>query len=122
MLKSIIRQSAIFFGLISRPEFCIKYTSVQPDPTSVGPNDLILVGDRNHPKWACFHCPGSCEVFLRLPLGAKQNPRWLISTDWLGRPSAHPSIHQKNACHAHFWLKNGDISWCIDSGCANSSD
>lgn len=75
---------------------------------------LTLVQSGNVKKWACFKCPGGCGEVINLSLNPKQRPRWQISEDFWLRPTIHPSVHQKNKCGCHFWIKSGKVHWCKD--------
>ncbi|WP_368045174.1 DUF6527 family protein [Paracoccus sp. SCSIO 75233] len=64
-------------------------------------------------------CPGGCGNIMRLPLVSNRRPHWSVNRDWLGRPSLSPSVHQRNACRAHFWIRKGAVTWCRNSGCGH---
>ena len=72
--------------------------------------DAVESGDIK--KWACMKCPGGCGEVINLSLNPNQRPRWQVSEDFWLRPTVHPSIHQKNDCGCHFWIKNGEVQWC----------
>jgi len=117
MFTRIIRFVAIKCGWITKPDYSIIWSPEQINPKEIKSNQIVLVGTKANPKWACFHCPGECNTFLRLPLSNKRNPHWTVETDLFKRPSVFPSVHQKNACHAHFWIKAGTVFQCGDSRC-----
>ncbi|UWQ77025.1 DUF6527 family protein [Leisingera sp. M658] len=73
---------------------------------------LTLVESGGIKKWACLTCPGGCGEVINLSLNPNQRPRWRISEDFWLRPTIHPSVHQKNECGCHFWIKNGQTTWC----------
>ncbi|WP_244216485.1 DUF6527 family protein [Herbaspirillum rubrisubalbicans] len=87
-----------------------------PSPSDLKPGVLVVVRGGGQKKWACFQCPGGCGNRFQLSLNQTRRPNWVIEHDWLGRPSVSPSIHQRDACHAHFWIRGGRITWCPDSG------
>ncbi|WP_353315381.1 MULTISPECIES: DUF6527 family protein [unclassified Shimia] len=76
------------------------------------PDELTLVENGDIKKWACLRCPGGCGEVIILSLNPNQRPRWRVSEDFWLRPTVHPSVHQKNECGCHFWIKKGQISWC----------
>ncbi|ABI78193.1 conserved hypothetical protein [Hyphomonas neptunium ATCC 15444] len=85
-----------------------------PDSSTMEADKLTLVQSGNVKKWACFKCPGGCGEVINLSLNPKQRPRWQISEDFWLRPTIHPSVHQKNKCGCHFWIKSGKVHWCKD--------
>nr|WP_242017980.1 DUF6527 family protein [Synechocystis sp. FACHB-383] len=60
------------------------------------PAEVVIVGDRNYKKWACFRCPSGCGELILLSLNKSQHPSWSITSDWLNRPTLYPSIRQLN--------------------------
>ena len=117
LIQTWLRALLEFFRVIPKTQYKIRRSEEQLAPKDVAFNEIVIIGPRHHPKWVVFHCPGDCSVFYRLPIGGRHSPRWNIRTDWLGRPSAAPSVHQKSQCHAHFWVKSGGVFWCRGSGC-----
>ncbi|WP_071675685.1 DUF6527 family protein [Nioella nitratireducens] len=83
-----------------------------PDRSMIAPEELTVVENGDIKKWACLNCPGGCGELITLSLNPNQRPRWRITEDFWSRPTVHPSIHQKNACGCHFWIKKGEINWC----------
>ena len=83
-----------------------------PGRTPVPPGELWLVVDSGVKKWACMSCPGGCGVQISLSLNPDRRPRWSVETDFWGRPTISPSVHQHRTCRCHFWGKNGLIEWC----------
>ena len=83
-----------------------------PGKNVVPPGELWVVIDTGVKKWACMSCPGGCGVQISLSLNPDRRPRWSVETDFWGRPTMFPSIHQHRACSCHFWVKKGLIEWC----------
>lgn len=117
MLKSIARQILSYIGLITEPEIILVHSMSQPPLHSLEQGKIVLVGNKSNPKWAVLMCPGGCGLTMRLPLNKGVKPSWSVGLGWLGCPTAIPSVHQKNGCRAHFWIRKGKIHWCKDSGC-----
>ncbi|MGS4986069.1 DUF6527 family protein [Pseudosulfitobacter pseudonitzschiae] len=117
MWKEVFRRALITCRLVDKPEFEIRHVDVQPALTDMDPASLYVVGPKQNPKWAVLSCPGACGHVMRLPMMRQHTPRWTITYDWIGRASLSPSIHQRNACKAHYWFKKGDVVWCRDSKC-----
>jgi|TARA_E500000318_G_C3522730_1_gene197081 hypothetical protein len=86
--------------------------SALPDQSIMEAGKLTLVENGDIKKWACMKCPGGCGEAINLSLNPNQRPRWQVSEDLWSRPTIHPSIHQKNKCGCHFWIKSGKVFWC----------
>ncbi|MGO9818139.1 MAG: DUF6527 family protein [Acidocella sp.] len=85
-----------------------------PLDSEVPDGELVVVENGGLQKWACLKCPGGCGQKIALSLNPERRPRWRVWSDWFGRPSVEPSVHQKNACRCHFWIRRGQIKWCAD--------
>ena len=116
MLRDLVRRLLVGIGAIRRPDLIGHIIDHHPTPAELPAGVLLLVQDGNRQKWACFRCPGGCGEKLQLSLNMTRRPRWAVSLDWLLRPTVTPSVHQLNACRCHFWIKQGMIEWCGDSG------
>lgn len=110
-MKLFVLRLLLKFGLL-RADILTQRIAVFPENPLKDPSRLLLVDDNGIEKWACFSCPGGCGQAINLSLNPDRRPRWRIHSDsWL-RPTVTPSIHQKNACACHFWVKKGRIVWC----------
>ncbi|WP_369858011.1 DUF6527 family protein [Candidatus Thalassolituus haligoni] len=74
--------------------------------------EFILVRDGSVSKWATFRCPGACGERIDLSLNPHQRPHWKVTLDWWRRPTVSPSVHQRNTCGCHFWIRKGNVVWC----------
>ena len=99
---------------IKKPDFVTAYSVRQPKTDELVVGELVVVGDGEKKKWACFKCPGGCGEKIMLCLSPKRSPHWVVTTDFLNRPSAFPSVWQQNDCKCHFWINKGNIKWCRD--------
>lgn len=97
---------------ILRVDLSVQRAETLSDALPDDPNTLLLIEDGGIQKWACFSCPGGCGQNIHLSLNPNRRPRWKITLDFWFRPSITPSVHQKNACGCHFWVKRGRIEWC----------
>ncbi|WP_424340877.1 DUF6527 family protein [Henriciella sp.] len=122
MVISSLRLALEWFELIRQSRYRLQHSHTQPDLELLDAETIVVVGSFSAPKWAVFRCPGNCSTVYRLSLNADQSPHWRVSVDWLGRPSCSPSIHQKSACHAHFWIRAGRVQQCRDNGCVVARD
>ena len=87
-----------------------------PRNEEVEPGHLYCVLSGNKPKWALFQCPCACGTVITLSLQPVHNPHWRLSKTVPGRPTLHPSVWRDKGCLSHFWLRDGRVSWCFDTG------
>jgi hypothetical protein len=120
MWRNIARKLLVQAGLIVRPAFEVRYVERHPAPAETGDGHIVIVRGEHHLKWACFHCPGGCGNRLQLPLNPTRRPRWTVRADWLNRPTIEPSVLQRGACGAHFWIIDGSVRWCPDTACGRN--
>lgn len=93
-------------------DYLVSEIQRHPGKQEIPPGELWLVVDGGVQKWACLSCPGECGVQISLSLNPDRRPRWSIESDYWGRPTVSPSIHQHTMCKCHFWIKNGTVEWC----------
>ena len=112
-MKAWIAKVGRWLGLL---QFDLLATSqpTYPDAVPLPPGKLILVEDAGIQKWACMQCPGGCGKTLSISLNPARRPRWGVKWDFWRRPSVEPSIHQKDDCGCHFWIRGGRVEWCAD--------
>lgn len=115
MMIDILWKSLEFFHIIPKGDLIAKIKSAHPTPDQILPGEVTIMHD-GVDKWACFHCPGGCGVTIKLSLSKNRTPRWAAISDWLKRPTISPSVRQTNECRCHFWIRQGRIDWCKDSG------
>ncbi|AEH90643.1 MULTISPECIES: DUF6527 family protein [Mesorhizobium] len=87
-----------------------------PPNDAVRPGHFISVVHKGRPYWALFRCPCGCGDVVSLPTHAPHNPRWRIEVSLEGRPTLHPSVWRTKGCLSHFWLSDGRVYWCEDTG------
>ena len=116
MFRNIARRSFEVLRLIPRSQFLVGVQTSHPAPEQLRPGRLIIVRDGSLNKWICLSCPCGCRAKLQLSMGMNRRPRWSVKSDWLARPTIAPSIRRLDGCKCHFWLKQGQIQWCADSG------
>jgi hypothetical protein len=121
MWRDLARQALILLRFIDSPQYRVEYWDRQPKPDQLPDGLVVVVEGDTHPKWACLRCPGGCGNRFQLPLNPARRPRWSVSRDWLNRPSIDPSVLQRGACGAHFWITGGRVLWCADSMCREHS-
>ncbi len=87
-----------------------------PKNEGVFENQLYYVVSVNKPKWSLFKCPCGCGDVITLSLQSVHRPHWRLVKSPSGRPTLYPSIWRDKGCKSHFWLTDGRISWCKDTG------
>jgi Family of unknown function (DUF6527) len=102
--------------LVRQPDLVMKLVPDHPDPDTMDFGVIYVVGGAGYRKWAYFRCPADHEEIIQLSLMPERRPRWKVTRGFLGRPTIHPSVRQLDGSYAHFWVKNGRIDWCADSG------
>ncbi|MHB1214225.1 MAG: DUF6527 family protein [Thiobacillus sp.] len=107
-----------YFSLALRPlgllsfDVLVSRVNQHPGKTVIPPGELWLVVDGGVKKWACLSCPGGCGVQISLSLNPERRPYWSVESDFWGRPTVAPSVHQQKMCRCHFWIRKGLIYWC----------
>ena len=116
MWRDFVRATFLLLGIIEKPTLVVRFVDRHPAPEDMLEGVLIVVRGGRAYKWACFRCPGGCGHRFQLSLNPARRPRWAVTTDWLNRPTLTPSVLQTTACRAHFWVRQGHVDWCADSG------
>lgn len=91
-----------------------------PGNTSIREKEFVEIVYENVARWVMFRCPCSCGTVISLPLQQHHHPRWTVSASAAGRPTLRPSVWQNKGCMSHFWIRDGRVFWCDDSGIAPS--
>lgn len=112
-MRKILARFLRTLGII-RYDLLVRRVSTYPRDDEVRDGEVVHVVDGGIEKWACLRCPGGCGALIPLNLNPKRRPRWSVGSDWLRRPSLGPSVHQRNACACHFWVRKGRVDWCAD--------
>lgn len=115
-LKKALRQGATSLGLITKPQFVARVVHEHPPEDAIEAGVVYVVGGPGYQKWAVFRCPGNEYEIIQLALMKKYRPRWKVVIDFLERPTIYPSILQLKGSFAHFWVRNGRVEWCADTG------
>jgi hypothetical protein len=115
-IKLLITNVLASVGFIRRPALKVNYTAEHPTNEDIQAGVIYIVQHSGFPKWAIFRCPRHEEEIIQLSLMFKRRPSWTVKTDWLDRPTIHPSVRQIDGSYSHFWVRGGCIDWCTDSG------
>jgi len=94
----------------------IRVVDRTPKNESVGESEFVLVIHQNESYWALFQCPCGCCTMISLSLQKIHTPSWTVKETVAGRPSLYPSVWQNKGCFSHFWIQDGQICWCGNSG------
>lgn len=103
------------------PEAPVHFTAITvvgkpPGNENTVPGQLYCVMTANQPKWALFKCPCGCESVVTLSLQPMHRPHWRLTRTHSGRPMLYPSVWRDQGCLSHFWVRDGRIAWCYDTG------
>jgi hypothetical protein len=121
MIGHLVGRCLRAIGLQKPIDFLGQTQAQHPDYGTLRLGKMVIVRDGKIDKWACFRCPCGCEEKIQLSLSTARRPRWMVETDWFGRPSLKPSVRQTAGCKAHFWVRSGRVEWCADSPARNRS-
>lgn len=112
----LLRSLLIRLRLIPKPDFLIRTVADHPVVAQLEPGVIYVVATNGHRKWAYFLCPTTTGEIIQLSLQPNRRPRWQVTSDFLGRPTIYPSVRQMAGSYAHFWIRNGAVKWCADTG------
>ena len=87
-----------------------------PEDTQVEDKDFIEIIYKGQSFWSIFKCPCGCGNVISLPLKETHDPHWKLKRSVNGRPTLYPSVWQNKGCCSHFWVIDGKIEWCRNSG------
>jgi hypothetical protein len=93
-------------GVVDRP----------PSNPDVRKNIFYLVSSHGKSKWVLFQCPCGCGEIVTLSLQSTHWPHWSVRTSPNSRASLQPSVWRNVGCMSHFWIYDGRVYWCSDSG------
>lgn len=102
-----------------RPDIYFRSIAVMnktPDDSTIAKRDFVTVIYKGKPFWSLFRCPCGCNTMISLSLQKIHNPNWMVVETQEGRPTVNPSIRQIKGCFSHFWIEDGRVHWCSDTG------
>lgn len=94
----------------------IRTVEKPPSNEQVEGNALYFVAPVNIPKWALFRCPCGCNSVITLSLQQAHRPHWTLRTSKNNRPILYPSVWRDVGCMSHFWVQDGRVYWCHNTG------
>ena len=119
LLNSIDQPKIVLPGLPYEPDIHFKTLSIvekTPGNEFVNSKELLKVIHNGQSYWVLFRCPCSCGDVVALSLQAVHNPKWSVLKSSQDRPTITPSIWRTEGCFSHFWIFDGRIYWCDNSG------
>lgn len=69
--KDVVRQLLIWLRFIRQPDLSARIVPTHPAPENIKPGEILVVGDAEYQKWACFRCPGGCGESMHAVLESK---------------------------------------------------
>lgn len=87
-----------------------------PRNEEIQPGSVTIVRRGRHRKWSMFLCPCGCGSVVTLSLQPDKSPHWTFRRSKGGRATLRPSVWRDVGCKSHFFLNDGRIHWCPDSG------
>ena len=90
-----------------------RIVAVVNDAVRLGNDEIVLVGPKDHPKWAMLLCPCGCGETIHVDLMTSHSPHWRMIRHRDGSISFRPSVWLDNGrCGSHFILSRGRVVWC----------
>jgi len=94
----------------------IRDVLLPPSDVAIEPGVVYRVLRNGNPKWALFRCPCDCGVVVTLSLQRAHRPHWFLREGKDTCPTLRPSIWRDVGCLSHFWLDDGRVYWCSNTG------
>lgn len=94
----------------------INVVTAPPKNSEVKVGEFYLVAPKKKPKWALFQCPCGCNSVITLSLQKAHHPHWSVVKSSENRPTLSPSVWRDIGCLSHYWIKDGRVYWCEDTG------
>lgn len=119
LFKSGINDSQRHHEEKTLPEIRFASLAVRTDKISncdIGQSDFFCQLHNNKYKWVMFRCPCQCGDVITISLQSVHKPFWKLSLSQHKRPTLYPSVWRDKGCFSHFWVKDGRVFWCVDTG------
>ncbi|WP_169578146.1 DUF6527 family protein [Salinimicrobium xinjiangense] len=124
MFKGLFKKLRCVFGRNSSrrndakpPHFgSVVVSTKAPANDEIEERVLIQVKYQGKPYWCLFKCPCGCRRVISLSLQENHEPHWELKVTESGIPSLSPSVWQTVGCLSHFWIEEGFVRWCTNTG------
>lgn len=70
-LHGVVRQLLIWLRFIRQPDLSARIVPTHLVPENIKLGEILVVGDAEYQKWACFRCPGGCGENMHAVLESK---------------------------------------------------
>lgn len=116
-LSNLFKRREVHRDKLSQVEI-LRIVEVEKPPKNVDveKGKIYFVISLEKPKWTLFQCPCGCNAVITLSLQQIHTPHWSLTKTPSDLPNLYPSVWRDIDCYSHFWLKDGRIFWCPDSG------
>lgn len=94
----------------------IRRVDKPPHNENVEKSAFYFVFSSNRPRWVLFWCPCGCKSIITLSLQQNHRPHWRLKQSRDSRPTLFPSVWRDIGCMSHFWVEDGRIYWCHNTG------
>lgn len=94
----------------------LKSIEKPPNNENVKGKTFYCVFSASQPKWVLFRCPCGCGNVITLSLQHSHQPHWILKKSKNNRPLLYPSVWRDTGCLSHFWIQDGRVYWCTDTG------
>jgi hypothetical protein len=94
----------------------VSFVRNPPRNSEISEGALTIVAPAKKPKWSMFLCPCGCRTVITLSLQPTKRPHWTFKRSWARRPTLYPSIWRDVGCFSHFFIEDGRVFWCGDTG------
>lgn len=78
--------------------------------------DFYCVVTQSERRWVMFRCPCGCNEIITLSLQKVHYPNWQLRERHERRPTLYPSVWRDVGCYSHFWIEDGRVFWCKNTG------
>lgn len=107
-LPLVLAEGIFRLPWMHRPRWLATVADARPSDDLLRRDLVILEVRDGHLKWAHLVCP-KCGDHIELPMAGRD--KWIVTVDWLGRPTFVPSVWERATCGAHFVVRGGQLHW-----------
>lgn len=112
---SALNKSTVPSHSFRKPTLAYRASETTPALVDIDDGEIVQVVYEGAPVWIMFRCPCGQGHVISLPAAEGRQPQWRLSVRE-GRASLSPSVYQRELCFSHFWITDGEIRWCRNSG------